>query len=92
VNIEVVAQQARVRVRDEGPGLPPEELEHVWKRFHRAKGIEVQSGTGVGLGLGLHISQIIIEQHHGSVGVKSAPGQGSTFWFSVPLLTQGMVA
>jgi signal transduction histidine kinase len=45
----------------------------------------VQSGTGVGLGLGLPISRAIMEQHHGRVGVQSAPGQGSTFWFSLPL-------
>jgi signal transduction histidine kinase len=77
--------QARVEVRDQGPGLPPEEQAHIWERFHRAKGIEVQSGSGVGLGLGLHICKTIIERHEGQVGVQSAPGQGSTFWFSVPL-------
>ena len=77
--------QARVWVRDEGPGLPPEEQERIWERFHRARGIEVQSGTGVGLGLGLHICRTIIERHQGQVGVESAPGQGSTFWFSLPL-------
>jgi signal transduction histidine kinase len=88
----VDAQQARVWVRDEGPGLPPDEQEHIWERFHRAQGIEVQSGIGVGLGLGLHICRSIIEQHHGQVGVQSAPGQGSTFWFSLPLGAQQPVA
>jgi signal transduction histidine kinase len=85
VGVEVETLQAHVWVHDHGPGLPPEEQERIWERFHRAEGIEVQSGTGVGLGLGLHISRIIIEQHHGQVGVRSAPGQGSTFWFSLPL-------
>jgi signal transduction histidine kinase len=84
----VDAQQARVWVRDEGPGLPPDEQEHIWERFYRAQGIEVQSGIGVGLGLGLHICRSIIEQHHGQVGVQSAPRQGSTFWFSLPLAAQ----
>ena len=88
VGVEVETQQAQVWVRDQGPGLPPEEQERIWERFHRAEGIEVQSGTGVGLGLGLHICCIIIEQHHGQVGVRSAPGQGSTFWFNLPLVTQ----
>jgi signal transduction histidine kinase len=85
VGVEIETQQAQVWVHDYGPGLPLEEQEHIWERFHQATGIEVQSGTEVGLGLGLYISQIIIEQHHGRVGVQSAPGQGSTFWFSLPL-------
>jgi signal transduction histidine kinase len=87
VGLEVDHRQARVRVwvHDEGPGLPPGEQERIWERFHRAPGIEVQSGSGVGLGLGLHVSRTIIELHHGQVGVQSTPGQGSTFWFSLPL-------
>jgi signal transduction histidine kinase len=85
VGLEVEAEQARVWVRDLGPGLPAEELELIWERFHRAKGIEVQSGSGVGLGLGLHICRMIIERHQGQVGIQSAPGQGSTLWFTLPL-------
>jgi signal transduction histidine kinase len=72
-------------VRDQGPGLPPEEREAVWLRFHRAAGVEVLSGSGVGLGLGLNISKTIIEEHGGAVGVESVLGEGSTFWFTLPL-------
>ncbi|HEY7347001.1 MAG TPA: PAS domain S-box protein [Ktedonobacterales bacterium] len=85
VGLAMDGQHARVWVRDEGPGLPAEEQEHIWERFHRVKGIEVQSGSGAGLGLGLHICQTIVERHQGQVGVESAPGQGSTFWFTLPL-------
>jgi signal transduction histidine kinase len=85
VGIHIGRQQARVWVRDEGPGLPLEEQARIWERFHRVKGIEVQSGSGIGLGLGLHICRTIIERHQGRVGVKSAPGQGATFWFTLPL-------
>ena len=76
-------------VRDQGPGIPPDEQEYIWERFYRVRGIEVQSGSGVGLGLGLHISKTIIEQHGGKVGVQSSPGHGSTFWFTVPLAVPG---
>ena len=84
VGVQERAQQVGIWVRDEGPGLPAEEQAHIWERFHRASGIEVQSGTGIGLGLGLHICRTIIERHHGQVGVESAPGVGSTFWFTLP--------
>jgi signal transduction histidine kinase len=87
VGLQVDGQHARVWVRDEGPGLPPEDQQHIWDRFYRVPGIAVQSGSGVELGLGLHISRTIIEQHHGQVGVQSAPGQGATFWFTLPLAT-----
>lgn len=84
VGVQEAEQQVGIWVRDEGPGLSVEEQAHIWERFHRARGIEVQSGTGVGLGLGLHICRTIIERHHGQVGVESTPGMGSTFWFTLP--------
>ncbi len=84
VGLEVEGSQARIWVRDQGPGLSPEQQGHLWERFYRAPGIEVQSGSGIGLGLGLYISRTIIVQHQGQVGLQSAPGQGSTFWFTLP--------
>jgi signal transduction histidine kinase len=62
------------------------EQEQIWERFHRAREVDVQSGTGIGLGLGLYISRMIIEQHQGQVGVQSAPGEGATFWFTLPFM------
>jgi signal transduction histidine kinase len=83
--LDVESGQARVWVRDQGPGITPAEQAHVWERFHQVPGIEVQSGSGVGLGLGLYISKTLIEHHHGQVGLDSVRGQGSTFWFTLPL-------
>lgn len=77
--------QIKVSVTDKGPGLSPTQQEHVWERFYRVPEIEVKSGSGIGLGLGLHICRTIIERQGGSVGVESEPGQGSTFWFTLPL-------
>ncbi|HEU5368040.1 MAG TPA: HAMP domain-containing sensor histidine kinase, partial [Ktedonobacterales bacterium] len=85
VGLQVEGQQARVWVRDQGPGIPLAEQERLWERFHRVPGIEVQSGSGIGLGLGLYINKTIMEYHQGQVGVQSAPGQGATFWFTMPL-------
>jgi PAS domain S-box-containing protein len=76
---------ARVLVQDAGPGIPESEQEHVWKRFHRVAGIHALPGMGPSLGLGLYISREIIERHGGTVGVESTPGDGSTFWFTLPL-------
>jgi signal transduction histidine kinase len=77
---------ARVDVRDFGPGILATEHERIWERFYRAPDIDVQAGSGIGLGLGLYICKSIIERHGGRVGVESAPGEGSRFWFTVPLL------
>jgi signal transduction histidine kinase len=84
--MEVEPEQVRVWVRDQGPGLSTEQQEHIWERFHRVKDVKVQTGMGVGLGLGLFISRMIVERHQGQVGVESAPGSGSTFWFTLPFL------
>jgi PAS domain S-box-containing protein len=86
VCLVVDEQVARVSVRDEGSGLAIEEQERIWERFYRAQGVEVQSGSGVGLGIGLHVCRSVIEQHEGLVGVYSAPGEGATFWFTLPCL------
>ena len=91
VRLQVEGRIARVTVRDQGPGLSPAEQEHIWERFYRVRGIEVQSGPDVssgGLGTGLYICRTVIERHHGQVGVRSSPGKGSHFWFTLPLARQ----
>ena len=88
VSLKLNGEEARVAVRDEGPGLPTEDLQQIWERFQRVPGIELRStahSANAGLGLGLYISKTIIEAHEGRVGVESAPGEGSTFWFTLPL-------
>ncbi|MDI7275302.1 MAG: ATP-binding protein [Anaerolineae bacterium] len=76
-------EQADVFVSDQGPGIAPDELPHIFERFRR-----VAARPGLrpgGLGLGLYLSKGIVEAHGGRIGVASQPGVGSTFWFSLPL-------
>ncbi len=84
VRLEVMGTVARVSVRDQGPGLTADQQLRVWERFYQVAAPGHQGPEG-GLGLGLAIARAIIEQHHGQVGVQSAPGRGSTFWFTVPI-------
>ena len=86
VHLEALGKLVRVGVRDEGPGLSRQEQQRIWDRFYRVPEVEVKSGSGVGLGLGLHISRMIVERLGGQVGVQSVPGNGSTFWFTLPLV------
>jgi len=88
VDVRIEEGQARVSVRDQGPGLAPSVQSQIWKHFYQAPDIKPQSGSEVGLGLGLYISRLIVEQHGGEVGVKSEVGKGATFWCTVPLRMQ----
>jgi signal transduction histidine kinase len=79
VRVEKREGEARVSVRDSGPGIDPEHVPHLFDRFYRA------STRASGLGLGLYISRILVEAHGGRIWVESEPGQGSTFTIVLPL-------
>jgi two-component system, chemotaxis family, sensor kinase Cph1 len=76
---ESAATDRAVYVRDNGVGIPPEGREEVFAPFQR-----LHPGRARGLGMGLAISRRIVERHGGRIGVESTPGQGSSFWFTVP--------
>jgi signal transduction histidine kinase len=80
--------QARVTVRDHGPGVKPEALERVWDRFYQDPELAARVGSEIGLGLGLALCRSIIEAHHGAVGVESASGGGALFWLALPRLAE----
>lgn len=69
-------------VCDRGIGIPADELNQVFERFHRGR--QVSSTNYGGLGLGLYITKQIIERHGGTIWVESKEGQGTTFYFSLP--------
>jgi signal transduction histidine kinase len=69
-------------VRDHGQGIPEEEQALVFHKYYRASGVREEVD---GVGLGLSISKHIVETHGGEIGVRSKPGEGSTFSFTLPL-------
>lgn len=85
VGITLADGLARVWVRDYGIGLSPEQQQQVWKPFYQVQETSARTSLS-GLGLGLHICKALIQGQRGKVGVESAQGEGSTFWFSFPLL------
>ena len=72
-----------LQVIDHGPGLSETQKEHVFERFYRAD--RARSRTAGGTGLGLAIVAAMVAAHRGTVWVDSAPGQGATFGFALPL-------
>lgn len=85
VTIGVTRADGRVRftVADEGIGIAPEHLPHLWERFYRVDGSRAKS-TG-GMGLGLALVNRLTEAQGGGVGVASEVGRGSTFWVELPV-------
>ena len=77
VRVENLGKQLRVSVADNGDGISPELLPHVFERFRRG-------GEG-GAGLGLTICRTIIEEHGGMIGAESAEGEGTRIWFTLPV-------
>ena len=72
---------ACLTVRDEGPGIAPEQQERIFSRFERAHSASSQTG----LGLGLYVTRQIAELHGGHAYVRSTPGAGATFVIELPL-------
>ncbi len=75
---------AVVTVRDQGIGISNEDREQLFDRFYRAS--PENRGGAAGLGLGLYVTRRVVEAHGGTVGVNSEPGQGSEFYFTLPLV------
>jgi PAS domain S-box-containing protein len=71
----------KVSVIDQGDGIPPEKLPHIFQSYYQVTNNGNQES---GMGLGLYISSEIVKRHGGEIGVTSTVGKGSTFWFTIP--------
>ncbi len=79
---ETPADGALLRVSDSGPGVTPDDLPNLFTRFYRAHASPRSDG---GSGIGLTIAKHLIERQGGAIGVTSNPGEGASFWFTLPL-------
>jgi signal transduction histidine kinase len=86
LSLSVDDTHAFLRVSDTGIGILPEDLPHIFERFYRAD--RARSRDRGGSGLGLAIAQSIVEEHGGSIEAESAPGKGSAFTITLPLLAR----
>jgi len=83
VSVKQMPQEVKVSVSDTGIGLAPEHQEMIFERFTQVKNRD--RGKPTGTGLGLAICRGIVEHHGGKIWVESQLGQGSTFYFTLPL-------
>jgi signal transduction histidine kinase len=88
VNVERSGSNAVFEVRDNGYGIPEDQQAQLFQPFYRADTKETQEIDGTGLGL--HLVKNIVERHKGQIRFKSQRGEGSTFGFHLPIVTQVM--
>ncbi len=86
LSLECEANTAKIKIQDNGYGIPLDDLPFIFDRFYRVQHQETKDIQGNGLGLA--IVKSIIERHGGQVHVESEPGAGSCFSFSLPLMQQ----
>ena len=81
---KVLDGKVRIEVADSGEGIAKDALPYVWDRYYKVD--KTHKRSVMGTGLGLSIVKNILELHQAEYGVESEVGEGSTFWFSLPII------
>ncbi|MFT5369896.1 MAG: two-component system sensor histidine kinase/response regulator [Candidatus Latescibacterota bacterium] len=84
VDARQVDGKVHIFIHDEGPGIPLEEQSRIFEKFGQVE--SRQAGRMLSTGLGLAFCKMAIDAHSGEIGVNSLVGQGSTFWFTLPVV------
>jgi len=77
-------EDVQISIKDSGPGIPKEDLDHIFDRFYRGEKSRQRNQIS-GFGLGLAITRFIIHQHHGKIYVDSVQNEGTTFTIEIPI-------
>ena len=85
ITADVTSKQAKIQIADEGIGIPEKDLPHIFERFYKVDKSRSKT-TSDGFGLGLSIAKQIIEQHGGTIQVKSTEEKGTTFTITLPVV------
>jgi PAS domain S-box-containing protein len=83
VNCNVSGQMVTISIQDQGMGIKPRDIDKVFDRYFRVENNHTQHISG--FGIGLYLSAEIIHRHDGKIWVESESGEGSTFYFSIPI-------
>jgi two-component system sensor histidine kinase VicK len=87
VTVEDIGEMEQASVSDEGVGIPKDQQERIFERFYQVDGSARRRFSGIGLGL--TIAKRIVGAHGGEMWVRSEPGEGSTFYFTIPKCQAG---
>jgi len=81
VCVQPMSGEVSIAVKDQGQGIAPKDMPHLFEKFYRAG----SSRKAEGIGLGLYVTKLMVEAHGGRIRVESEVGKGSTFSFTLPV-------